>query len=99
VFENPRACIIRRHILHRRVVQLGPECDELSVGVIGSVNVIWRVSRISPNNVTALWRLFEPIYKTDGDLKGATLTHMLALPTQLRNNLARSFLEKNRSST
>ena len=28
-----------------------------------------------------------------------TLIHMLALPAQLRNNLWRSFFEKNRSST
>lgn len=44
-------------------------------------------------------RLLSSHHKMMGISKGPTLTHMLALPTQLRNSLARSFLEKNRSST
>jgi len=68
--------------------------------MIGSVNIIRRVSRVSPNNVATLRETVQS--RSPGlDLEpmDSTLTHILALPTQLRNNLARSFLEKNRSNT
>lgn len=64
--------------------------------MISPINVIWGVSRVSPNGVATLWKTFKPV--PCRYLKKPTLIHMQAPPTQFRSNLARSLFEKKRSN-